>query len=134
MKTRDMISTAALLGASLASPTAIAGSAGDDTLLIVEDQPADSELIVLAPDYPGAPEDLRPLVEAELHYTVWGGEGDDMVRIPDTDLREVRSPKGRTFMIQVNPRTREVYTPSGEKLDPPEWLRQSLRQAAGGKG
>ena len=51
------------------------------------------------------------------------------MRVPGTQLREVRSPQVRTFMIQVNPRSGEVYTPKGEKLDPPRWLIQTLRRS-----
>jgi len=63
-----------------------------------------------------------------LYYTYWGGEGDDVVRVPGTDLMEVTGPEGRNFKIQVNRETRDVFTLSGERIDPPRWLIAQLRK------
>jgi len=140
MKKLDVISSAALLSASLTGQSAIAGSMGDDTLLIVDGPAAETDLIGFAPNdhlaeddlfgfAPGAPADLSALLDAEYHGTYFSGKGGDMIRVPGTALIEVTGPDGRSGVVQFDPDTRTVYTPSGEKVDPPDWLVRQLRAA-----
>ena len=141
MKKSRIVSNASLIASALVTTGAVAGGTGDDHLLISGKPSSDDDYFIPAPttdtdthvvswdgNSDGLDEFSLPLTKAELHYTIFAGPGDDMVRVPDTELREVKSPRGRTFTIQVNVKTREVYTPTGEKLDPPKWLVDLLRQ------
>ena len=140
MSKPKITSSASLFASSLVASSVIASEgAADDVLVSGKISPDDDPVLMarmLDTDTRLAPwgldaEDLDaltpPMVKAELHYTIFAGPGDDMVRVPGTVLREVKSPRGRTFTIQVNTQTREVFTPTGEKLDPPQWLVKQLR-------
>lgn len=126
-KKQDLISGATLIATGLAGQGAIAGSYGADDLIVAVEGPAEPDLIVYAPADTELDGFLPPIVDAELHYTFWGGGGDDMVRVPGTELRKVTGPQGREVTVQVNRRTREVFSFDGEKIDPPRWMIEQLR-------
>lgn len=128
MKKQELISGATIIVTGLAGQSALAGSIGADELILVAEERAEPDLIAFAPSDTGIVADPLPLIEVEQHDGTWaGGVGDDMVRIPDTELREVTGPQGRKFMVQVNRQTREVFNLAGEPVDPPRWLIEQLR-------